>query len=160
MHGCPCGYFGDQGRVCHCTPMQIQNYRGKISGPLLDRFDLHVEVPRLNYSELKDGDGNESSIVVRDRVMAARQRQWARLGPAKTNAEMTAKETKEFTKLTPSGESLLQKIFDSQHLSARSHDRILRVSRTIADLGGCSDILPEHLAEAIQYRALDKRLQV
>ncbi len=91
--------------------------------------------------------------------MATRQRQWARLGPAKTNAEMTAKETKEFGELTPKGERLLQRIFDSQHLSARAHDRILRVARTIADLGGSSDILPEHLAEAIQFRALDKRLQ-
>ncbi|GAB6156703.1 YifB family Mg chelatase-like AAA ATPase [Desulfosporosinus burensis] len=160
MNPCPCGFFGDQGRVCHCTPMQIQNYRGRISGPLLDRFDMHIEVPRLNYSELKNSNDKESSIVIRERVMAARQRQWARLGPAKTNAEMTAKETKEFGQLTQSGESLLQKIFDSQHLSARAHDRILRVARTIADLGGSLDILPEHLAEAIQLRALDKRLQM
>jgi magnesium chelatase family protein len=92
--------------------------------------------------------------------MAARQRQWARLGPAKTNAEMTANETKKFGKLTSSGESLLQRIFDRQYLSARAHDRILRVARTIADLGGCSDILPEHLAEAIQFRALDKQFQI
>jgi len=160
MNPCPCGFFGDQGRVCHCTPMQIQNYRGRISGPLLDRFDMHVEVPRLNYSELKNNLDNESSSAVRERVMAARQRQWARLGPAKTNAEMTAKETKKFAKLTPSGESLLQKIFDSQHLSARAHDRILRVARTIADLGDSLDILPEHLAEAIQFRALDKCIEI
>ncbi len=157
MNPCPCGYYGDQGHVCSCTPMQIQNYRGRISGPLLDRFDMHIEVPRLNYSELKDITDVESSSVVRERVMAVRSRQWARLGPAKTNAEMTAKETKEFGKLTPSGESLLQRIFDSQHLSARSHDRILRVARTIADLGDSSDILPEHLAEAIQFRTLDKQ---
>jgi len=98
--------------------------------------------------------------VVRERVMTARRRQWTRLGPAKTNAEMTAKETKEFGKLTPKGESLLEKIFDSQHLSARAHDRILRVARTIADLGGAEDILPGHLAEAIQFRALDKRIQM
>lgn len=160
MNPCPCGYYGDQGRVCSCTPMQIQNYRGRISGPLLDRFDMHVEVPRLNYSELKNNIDNESSSVVRERVMVARQIQWARLGSAKTNVEMTAKETKEFGKLTPTGEALLQKIFDSQHLSARAHDRILRVARTIADLGGASVILPEHLAEAIQFRALDKRLQI
>ncbi|MDO0824849.1 YifB family Mg chelatase-like AAA ATPase [Desulfosporosinus nitroreducens] len=152
MNPCPCGYYGDQGRVCSCTPMQIQNYRGRLSGPLLDRFDMHVEVPRLNYSELKNNIDNESSIVVRERVMAVRQIQWVRLGSVKTNAEMTAKETKEFGKLTPSGESLLQKIFDSQHLSARAHDRILRVARTIADLGGSSNIFPEHLAEAIQFR--------
>ena len=158
MNPCPCGYYGDQGLVCSCTPMQIQNYRGRISGPLLDRFDLHVEVPRLNYSELKNSHGTESSSSVRERVMAARRIQWSRLGPAKTNAEMSAKETKDYGELTSSGESLLHRIFDSQHLSARAHDRILRVARTIADLEGFPDISPEHLAEALQFRTLDKRL--
>jgi len=137
--------------------LQIQNYRGRISGPLLDRSDLHVEVPRLTYSELKEGEGNEPSRIVRERVMVARRIQWRRLGPAKTNSEMTAKETKEYGELTPSGESLLHRIFDSQHLSARAHDRILRVARTIADLADSSGILPEHLAEALQFRTLDKR---
>ena len=157
MNPCPCGYYGDQGRVCSCSPLQIQNYRGRISGPLLDRFDMHVEVPRLTYSELKEGEGNEPSRIVRERVMVARRIQWRRLGPAKTNSEMTAKETKEYGELTPSGESLLHRIFDSQHLSARAHDRILRVARTIADLADSSSILPEHLAEALQFRTLDKR---
>lgn len=160
MNPCPCGFFGDQGRVCQCTPMQIQNYRGRISGPLLDRFDMHIEVPRLNYLELKNSNDNVTSSVVRERVTATRSLQWARLGTAKTNAEMTAKETKEFGKLSLRGESLLQRIFDSQHLSARAHDRILRVARTIADMEASSDILVEHLAEAIQFRTLDKRLQI
>jgi len=124
--------------------------------PLLDRFDMHVEVPRLNYAELKNSHGIESSSVVRERVMAARSRQWTRLGPAKTNAEMSAKETKEHGELTASGELLLHRIFDSQNLSARAHDRILRVARTIADLEDSSDIFPKHLAEALQFRTLDK----
>jgi len=159
MNPCPCGYYGDQGRVCSCSPLQIKNYRGRISGPLLDRFDMHVEVPRLNYTELKCNDGTEPSSAVRERVMAARMKQWSRLGPAKTNAEMTAKETKEHGALTLSGESLLERIFDSQNLSARAHDRILKVARTIADLEESSDILPKHLAEALQFRTLDRGIQ-
>ncbi|AFQ45545.1 YifB family Mg chelatase-like AAA ATPase [Desulfosporosinus meridiei] len=158
MNPCPCGYYGDQGKVCQCTPFQIQNYRGRISGPLLDRFDIHIEVPRLSFSELRTSNNKESSQVVRKRVMAARQLQWSRLGSVKTNAEMTGKETKDHTQLTLIGESLLQRIFDAQHLSGRAHDRILKVARTIADLAGMREILPEHLAESIQLRSLDKRM--
>lgn len=156
MNPCPCGFFGDQGRTCSCSPLQIQNYRGRISGPLLDRFDLHIEVPRLNYADLKEGNGRESSNEVRERVRAARLRQWQRLGQTRTNAEMTARETKEFCRSTSSGEALLRRIFETQHLSARAYDRILRVARTIADLAETQEISAEQLAEASQFRTLDK----
>lgn len=156
MNPCPCGFFGDRGRVCSCTPLQIQNYRSRISGPLLDRFDMHIEAPRLDYAELKSGgEGNISTAVVRERVTTARERQWRRLGAARTNAEMTAKETKDFCSLTVQGERFLRRIFDSQHLSVRAHDRILRVARTIADLEGTEEISAEHLADAVQFRSLD-----
>lgn len=156
MNPCPCGFLGDNGRLCSCSPIQISNYRGKVSGPLLDRFDLQIEVPRLNYEELKHGDNTETSEVVLQRVIKARERQWQRFNGIKTNAEMTGRETKEICCLDTQGESLLQRIFDKQHFSARAHDRILRVARTVADMEASDDIRVEHLAESLQYRVLDK----
>ncbi|MGI1658962.1 MAG: YifB family Mg chelatase-like AAA ATPase [Desulfitobacterium sp.] len=156
MNPCPCGWYGDPKRSCICTPRQIDNYRGRISGPLLDRFDLHIEVPRVEFDELHSHPDSESSQTVQARVLQARQRQWARLGDSKTNAEMSAAETSVFCGLDSISEQLLRNVFDRQHLSARSHDRILRVARTIADLDSESYILPRHLAEALQYRALDR----
>jgi magnesium chelatase family protein len=156
MNPCPCGYLGDGGRICACTPLQIHNYRRKISGPLLDRFDLHVEVPRLAFEDLKSSQETETSQTIKERVKEARSRQWFRLGSPRTNAEMSVKETEQWCYLTSAGELLLQKVFKSQNLSARSYGRILRVARTIADLAALPEISVENLAEALQYRVLDR----
>lgn len=156
MNPCLCGWYGDPKKSCSCTPRQVDAYRGRVSGPLLDRFDLHVEVPRIDFEELHTGPGSETSSTVQARVLKARELQWARLGGVKTNAEMTAPETGFYCELDNTGELLLKKIFDNHHLSARSHDRILKVARTIADLDGSEKILPKHLAESLQFRVLDR----
>lgn len=158
MNPCLCGWFGDAKRPCTCTPRQVDSYRGRISGPLLDRFDMHVEVPRVHYDELHSQPDGENSRTVQEKVLKARERQWKRLGAAKTNAEMNAQETATFCILDSTSEGLLKNIYNRQHLSARSHDRILRVARTIADLDGEDQILPRHLAESLQFRALDKHV--
>lgn len=159
MNPCPCGYYGDNGRECYCTPIQVNNYRNRISGPLLDRFDLQVEVPRLSYAELKEGENPETSDMIRERVVKNRGKQWERFKNSRTNAEMTGRETKEICLLDKAGEALLQKVFDKNFYSARAHDRILRVARTIADMGEAEEIRVEHLAESLQYRALDRDIR-
>lgn len=156
MNPCKCGYYGDSGRECLCTPLQVQSYRARISGPLLDRFDLQIEVARLSYEEIKQGENRETSDNVRERVAKVREKQWQRFGSSKTNAEMTGRETKEICILDKAGESLLKKVFDNNFFSARAHDRILRVARTIADLADSEQIRVEQLAESLQYRALDR----
>ncbi|OAT81123.1 ATP-binding protein [Desulfotomaculum copahuensis] len=157
LHACPCGYLGDTSRACTCTPAQIQRYAARISGPLLDRIDLQLEVPRVDYQELSGREPGESSAVIRKRVQQARERQRERLGGATTNARMTPAQVRRFCRLSPDAQNLMQAAFRQLNLSARSHDRILKVARTIADLAGSALIEAAHIAEAVQYRGLEAR---
>lgn len=146
-------------RDCHCSPAQIQRYVSKISGPLLDRIDIHIEVPAVKYKELRAADDIETSARVRERVMQARQTQMDRYRGEKkvyANAQMPPKLIRKFCAISAEGEKLLEAAIQRLGLSARAHDRILKVSRTIADLDGASSIEPKHLSEAIQYRTLDR----
>jgi len=161
MNPCPCGYFGDRTRECHCTPAMIQRYVSKISGPLLDRIDIHIDVPAVNYKELRGPDGNaESSARIRDRVIHARQIQLDRFAAAAekiyANAQMSTRHIRTYCELDAESERMLERAMQQQGLSARAHDRILKVARTIADLEGASHIASKHIAEAIQYRTLDR----
>ena len=168
MNPCPCGFFNDKSRECMCTPPMIQRYVSKVSGPLLDRIDIHIEVPAVQYKELRQGAEGETSAKIRDRVLAARERQAARFGttgdqqttkrhkPVYSNAQMSTQQIRVFCELSSDAERLLERAMQQQGLSARAHDRILKVSRTIADIEGAQDIAVKHIAEAIQYRTLDR----
>ena len=159
MNPCPCGYFGST-RECKCSESQIQRYVGKISGPLMDRIDIHIDVPAVKFNELR-GRGvpqGESSDVIRNRVLDARHRQLARFNGDGifSNSAMTTKHIRTHCVLDADSEALLEKAMLRQGLSARAHDRILKVSRTIADLAGSENIDPTHISEAINYRSLDR----
>ncbi len=159
MNPCPCGFFSDPLRECHCTPAQIQRYVSKISGPLLDRIDIHIEVPAVKYKELRGTEEIEPSARVRERVLQARQIQLDRYKGEKkvySNAQMPPKLIRKFCAISGEGEKLLESAIQRLGLSARAHDRILKVSRTIADLDASASIESKHLSEAIQYRALDR----
>jgi len=160
MNPCPCGFFGDPYKECTCSPIQIQKYRAKVSGPLLDRIDIHIEVPTVKYRELSAEDTGEPSERIRERVNHAREVQKERFKDTKihSNAQMTPRYVKKFCKLDESGKRLLEMAIDRLGLSARAYDRILKVSRTIADLEGSEDIRPHHVSEAIQYRSLDRSI--
>jgi magnesium chelatase family protein len=160
MNPCPCGYFGDNVRPCVCTDTQIARYLGRISGPLLDRIDIHVEVPRVKQDELMAPPAGEPSRAVRARVQQARDIQQRRFegSPVFVNAAMNSKQVRTFCRPEPAGEALLKQAIDRLGLSARAFDRILKLARTIADLAGSDPITVPHVAEAIQYRTLDRRL--
>lgn len=159
MNPCPCGYFNHPERECTCPPGAVQKYLNKISGPLLDRIDLHVEVTPVPFSELSNTQTYERSAVIRERVMKARDIQSVRYKESAgtySNAQMSSKQLREICLLDTAGANLLKRAMEKLNLSARAYDRILKVSRTIADLGGIENIRPEHVAEAIQYRSLDR----
>jgi magnesium chelatase family protein len=160
MNPCPCGHFGNPHQQCTCTTQQIQRYMGRISGPLLDRIDIHVDVPAVRYRDLSDARRGESSQVVRERVIKARERQRARFSERKDlfkNADMLAADIRMWCTLDSASSDLLNKAMNSLGLSARAYDRILKVSRTIADLADSEQIRIEHVSEAVQYRSLDRQ---
>jgi magnesium chelatase family protein len=163
MNPCPCGYYGDRSRECVCTPQQIRRYRAKLSGPLQDRIDIHIEVPPVPVRELHDqGPMPEASAAIRTRVLEARTRQADRYRKdgIHTNAQLKPRLLKRYCGLDRQGQELLEQAMTRLGLSARAHGRILRVARTIADLAGSVAIAPIHVAEAIQYRSLDRRLEL
>ncbi|HXG10128.1 MAG TPA: YifB family Mg chelatase-like AAA ATPase [Gemmataceae bacterium] len=160
MNPCPCGYLGDAKHVCKCSPMQIERYMGRISGPLLDRIDLHIEVPAVPFQELAANADGTSSAAMREQVSRARQVQRQRFGPDshRLNSRMTSRQLRRYCVLDEEGRNLLKSAMEELGLSARAHDRILRVARTIADLDGSANIRPGHVVEAIGYRSLDRKL--
>jgi magnesium chelatase family protein len=159
MNPCPCGYLGDTLHECSCTPLMTSRYRNRLSGPLLDRIDLHVEVPRVRYQELAAIADAESSSAIRARVETARTRQQQRFAGSATacNAAMSPRQLRRFCALDENGQKLMETVTDRLGFSARTYTRILKVARTIADLAGEENIRQQHLAEAIQYRSLDRR---
>ena len=158
MNPCPCGYFNDPAHDCTCTPPMIQRYVAKISGPLLDRIDIHIDVPAVKYRELRSGEAAESSAEIRARVECARRAQHERFAGLKifSNAQMTPRLIRKHCRLDAACEQLLETAMNRMGLSARAHDRILKVARTIADLDAAPEIAPKHIGEAIQYRSLDR----
>lgn len=155
MNPCPCGNYGSAYLECTCTPSQIQRYRSRVSGPLLDRIDLQVEVDGVKYDELSSDGAEECSAAVKERVERAREIQRKRCGAV--NALMDERQIKRYCRLSAECEAILKTAFESLRLSARARSRIIKVARTVADLGGCENIAPEHILEAVSYRAMDTK---
>jgi len=160
MKSYPCGYFSSPSRECRCSPAQVKRYRAKISGPLLDRIDIHVEAPAVEFRDLSSNVPAEPSSAIRERVLAARERQTRRFGrmKTKTNGRMSHRAIKEFCVLDTESSAALEKAMTELNFSARAYDRILKVVRTIADLAGDDHIRQPHLLEAIGYLTLDRTL--
>ena len=156
MYPCPCGYYGDPERECTCSLQTVTRYQKRISGPMLDRIDIHIEVPHVDFEKLSDKRYGESSETIRARVEAARQKQRERFAGLKngvmTNADMRVAEVRQFCELDDAGQQLVKAVMTQLQLSARAYHRILKLARTIADLAGEESILSSHLAEALQYR--------
>jgi magnesium chelatase family protein len=156
MNPCPCGYYNHPDRECTCPPGAVSKYLSKISGPLLDRIDLHVEVVPVPYTQMAQQQSGETSLQIRERVIAAREIQRMRYKDANCNAQMDSRLLRHFCRIDAGGEQLLRSAMSRLKLSARAHDHILKIGRTIADLAGSETIRPDHLAEAIQFRSLDR----
>jgi magnesium chelatase family protein len=160
MNPCPCGYYADPNNECQCTIPQIQRYRSKISGPLMDRIDIHIQVPAVKYRDLASRDSGDSSRDIKKRIDSARNIQLERFKGMKIycNAQMTNRHIKKYCQIDDASQKLLELAIDKFGLSARAYTRILKVARTIAGLEGQENIQPAHLSEAIQYRTLDRNL--
>ena len=160
LHGCPCGYYGTYTKKCRCTPNQIERYIAKISGPLMDRIDIHIEVPPVEFRKLRRrGHNGTGSEQLREQVHLARQKQIQRYGDStKSNAMMSHRQVEAFCELDQAAEYVLRQALTEFALSARAHDKILKVARTIADLEQSNDVKLEHVTEAISYRKLDRAL--
>jgi len=161
LHGCPCGYYSDPKHACRCTYQQIHRYRSKISGPLLDRIDIHVEVPAVPYKDLMTNAIAEASSTIGERVAAARSIQSGRFSRANIycNAQMSSRHIKTHCKIDDASRRLLEAAIDKLGLSARAFNRVLKIARTIADLAAEPTIQVDHISEAIQYRSLDRGSQ-
>lgn len=159
MNPCPCGYYGSEEKQCNCKPEQIKKYMNRISGPLLDRMDIHIEVNKVKYSQLEQKSKNETSKEIRKRVNRARQIQLERYQKYHifSNSELTPKLIEKFCQLDIESKQILETAFHKLNLSARGYNKILKVARTIADLEECEKIQQKHIAEAIQYRSLDRK---
>jgi magnesium chelatase family protein len=160
MNPCPCGWFGDPHHSCSCPPLEVQRYLARVSGPLLDRIDIHLEVPAVKYQALTEAAAGEPSEAIRERVDRARLLQRERFAKRRgiyANAHMAPRDIRAFCRVSDGADALLRTAITRLGLSARGYHRVLKIARTIADLDGAGDLEPKHVSEAVQYRSLDRR---